>query len=121
MKAIRKTSRDPLSPVGMSRWFHDDTAQRLVLRGSDEWSDEATASRLLDALLHDLSGTCCGPNLTAEDITMSGCPSNQIDGLIYMSAEMRGLIFQAYARRITDLMIAGSAVCGRPTKDRRLN
>jgi hypothetical protein len=100
MKSIHKTAQEILVQLGRSGQFRDYDG---------EWPDGAVVRLLLDALLHDLSETYRGAGWAADEIAMSGCSDNPIDGLIYTSAEMRGLVFRTYARRITDLMSTGGA------------
>jgi hypothetical protein len=121
VKAMQRKPDGLLGPVGMSRKSQDDTGERSTLRDSGEWSDDATARRLLDTLLLNQYGTCCGSELTAESIVISGCSGARIDDLIYLSAEMRGLIFRAYARRIADLLTAGGSLGEGHIGNRRLN
>ena len=108
-------------PVGMSRKTQDETTGQGSLGIGGEWPDEATARRLLGELLFGQSGKRCGLDLTIESFVVSACSGGRVDDLIYLSAEMRGLIFRAYARRITDLMISGGRLGEGHTGDRRLN
>jgi hypothetical protein len=111
----------PLRPVGMSRKPHDETTEHGVLRSGGGWSDDAATTLLLHGLLQDLSVKFCGLDVSAESLATSALSGARVDDLIYLSAEMRGLIFRAYARRIADLLASGGRMGeGRPG-GRRLN
>ncbi len=124
MKTRPKTFGKPPGSAAFANAFCQRLAPDQILRNSGEWATDAAIERLLDLLFQCPSKASSLRDLTDFRFAMPADLGATLDDLIAASAEMRGLIFRACARRINELMLeagAGPLVLPRPAITRRLN
>ncbi len=110
MSATRKTVQHPHQPGAMSDRPCDDPLWRGAVQNCGERSNDANASLLLDALMQRPPGASCPVGTLEFTAAILMDQGSSLDDLIEVSAKMRGLIFRAYARRISDLMLVYGTV-----------
>jgi hypothetical protein len=92
-----------------------------IIADSGEWARDATIESLLDPLLQ-CPFNALAPHEPAElRCAIAADFGGGLEELIDVSAEMRGLIFRAYARLIAQLLVAHGTAGHRPAGDRKLN
>lgn len=109
MKTSRNNPTKPSSSRTMRRRSGNDLLRGRVAPDCCKPSDEATVGQMLDALLQTMSGSADLRDMDDDSIALIIGYGGRVDDLIDTSAEMRGVIFRCYARRISELMLAKGA------------
>jgi hypothetical protein len=107
--------------TAMTEPFGGDCPPCSAIANSGVWARDKTIESLLDEIFQCPSNALPLRELAAYGIAIPPGFAGGIEDLTDVSAEMRGLVFRAYARRITGLLTAGRAAGQRPSRDRRLH